>query len=74
MSGVTEETLYKNCTIDCELAPECVVCRRRKKPRGRDSMDNGHCDRDCPGYHQDPQPGHLWPGELAQAREEKEDA
>jgi hypothetical protein len=63
--------MYENCTIDCERVPECVVCRRPKKPCGRDNVDNGRCDSDCPGYYRDPQPGHLWPGELARVREEE---
>jgi hypothetical protein len=27
------------------------------------------CDDDCPGYREDPQPGHLWPGELERINE-----
>lgn len=42
----------------------CTVCDRRKKPVGRDSRDNGLCDHECPGWHLDPQPDYLWPGEL----------
>lgn len=46
---------------------KCAVCGRRKKPIGRDSMDNGLCDRDCPGYSQEPHAGHLWPSEIGSA-------
>jgi len=44
----------------------CTVCPRSKKPIGRSAafaMANSLCDRDCPGYLLDPQPGDLWPGE-----------
>lgn len=41
----------------------CDVCARHKKPFGRDSMDNGLCDRDCVGYDVEPYPQYLWPGE-----------
>ena len=51
------------CTAACAARVECAVCHRTKKPSGRDSMDNGLCDRDCEGYRADPQPGHLWPSE-----------
>ena len=44
----------------------CAECGRNKKPRGRDSMDNGLCDRECPGYDQPPYAGDLWPGESAE--------
>lgn len=46
-------------------AATCDVCRRRKKPVGRDSMDNGLCDAECPGYLQGQHPGYLWHGEAA---------
>lgn len=26
---------------------------------------NGYCSHDCPGYYEDPKPGHYWPGEEA---------
>jgi hypothetical protein len=48
-----------------------MVCGRLKKPLGRDSRDNGLCDCDCEGYRQPPEPGHLWPGELARIREQE---
>ena len=47
-------------------AVTCEVCGRRKKPIGRAApmeMANGLCDGDCPGYHDRPFPGDLWPGE-----------
>ncbi len=63
--------VHADCTEACEARPECVVCRMYKHPRGRDpGMDNGSCGVDCPGYYQDPQAGHLWPGELARERAE----
>ena len=45
------------------MAVECTVCGRTKKPVGRDSMDNGLCSYECPGYREDPRSGSLWPGE-----------
>lgn len=51
------------CIEACRTPVECIVCHRRKTPRGRDSMDNGLCDRDCEGYDLFPISGHLWPGE-----------
>lgn len=48
---------------DPHAMPECGVCGRRKKPVGRDSMNNGYCDHECPGYYQEPLAGWLWPGE-----------
>jgi hypothetical protein len=65
--------VIEGCTIECERAPRCTVCYMTKRPIGRSvpiEMENGMCGRDCPGYNQDPQPGHLWPGELARSREE----
>lgn len=64
-------TLYDDCTEACERRAECSVCRRIKAPRGRSvAMEaaSGYCHRDCLGYEQEPMPGHLWPGELAQVR------
>lgn len=57
------------CQESCRAAVYCTVCGRRKKPRGRDSMDNGLCDRECSGYGQEPLPGHLWPGEALEESE-----
>jgi len=68
MSGLIDE----NCTEACEAMPECSVCRMRKKPLGRSApleMANSLCDHECPGYRQDPKPGHLWPGEIARSKE-----
>ena len=42
-----------NCTIDCIAHQVCVVCRRRKAPRGRSvplEMTNGLCTDACEGY------------------------
>lgn len=65
---------FKDCIIECESRSVCAVCGRTKKPWGRDSRDNGLCDTDCEGYAQDPRPGHLWPGELAEMDKEDSDA
>ena len=57
------------CTIDCIAHQVCVVCRRRKAPRGRSvplEMVNGLCTDACEGYQQAPNPGHLWPDEEAE--------
>jgi hypothetical protein len=61
--------LYKDCTTDCEKMPLCEVCHKTKKPIGRDApVETYYCDEECPGYRQEPKPGHLWPGELADIR------
>jgi len=52
----------QHCAVGC--VPICTVCGRRKKPVGRDSMDNGLCDYDCEGYMQEPTPCDLWPDEV----------
>ena len=53
-----------DCTAACEVMPECARCGHRKKPRGRSApMQAVYCDRDCPGYLEEPLSGHLWPGE-----------
>lgn len=58
------------CTAECERMPECATCHRTKQPRGRSApLDSYYCDYGCPGYGEEPQPGHLWPGELARERE-----
>lgn len=61
------------CTDACEASPECSRCHLRKAPRGRSvplEAANGYCSWDCPGYTDDPQPGHLWPGERRRAIED----
>ena len=66
---------WADCTRHCERMPECATCHKTKKPNGRSApLSSYYCDSDCPGYGQDPTPGHLWPGELAQmdAPEEEE--
>lgn len=55
-------------TPACWASPTCIVCGRRKKPRGRSAplgMANSLCDHGCPGYAQEPLVGHFWPGEEA---------
>jgi hypothetical protein len=65
---------WKNCTKECELVVHCTVCRKRKAPRGRSApMEMRCCDYDCPGWAIDPQPGHLWPGELEEMDREPGD-
>lgn len=64
--------IHADCTEACEAEVRCTVCKLRKAPRGRSvAMEaaSSYCHMDCTGYWQDPQPGHLWPGELAQSRE-----
>jgi hypothetical protein len=59
------------CTAACEATQICGRCRRRKAPRGRSvapAMAGGLCDIDCPGYREEPEPGHLWPGELERSK------
>lgn len=68
-------TWLRGCTEACEVWPTCTTCGHSKAPHGRSlplEMCNGYCDRDCPGYHQPPEPGHLFPGELAQYDAEDE--
>lgn len=53
-------------TEACWAMPECPRCHLRKKPRGRSApleMANSLCDHECPGYYNDPKPGHFWPEE-----------
>lgn len=67
---------YADCTAACERMPECATCHRSKCPRGRDpgvAAVNGYCTRDCPGYDEEPEAGHLWPGELARYDQEDDD-
>ena len=69
-------TDFEGCTTACEAMPECTVCHRSKKPIGRDApvaAANGYCDFECDGFAIGEQPGHLWPGELARARNEWDD-
>lgn len=68
----------RGCTTDCERVVYCDTCGMRKQPTGRSVpmvAANSYCSWDCSGYQQDPKPGHLWPGELAEmdAPEESED-
>lgn len=58
---------WKDCTIECERRVTCSRCGRIKNPVGRSAPAEIYgCDSDCPGYREEPTPGHLWPGELAQ--------
>jgi len=66
---VARPNYMTDCTTACEVWPVCTVCGHTKSPAGRSlplDMCSGYCDPDCPGYRTDPQPGHLFPGELAQ--------
>lgn len=49
------------------IGVECVVCYRRKAPRGRSvtvEMADSLCSHgNCSGYWASPYPGDLWPGE-----------
>lgn len=46
------------------IAVYCPVCYLMKKPIGRDASPLWTmCDRDCPGYREEPFVGSLWPGE-----------
>jgi len=59
-----ERRRLTDCTRDCERMPVCIVCGRRKKPRGRSApLETTYCDDDCSGYYLHEMPGHLWPGE-----------
>ena len=70
---MTRPDYWKDCTIECERSPTCTVCYRHKQPSGRSApMDSCGCNPDCPGYYQEPTPGHLWPGELADMDREPE--
>jgi hypothetical protein len=46
------------------IAVTCTVCGATKKPVGRAAPLGFHyCELECPGYHAEPLPGSLWPGE-----------
>lgn len=56
-------SVHDGCTIACTNTPDCLTCGKRKKLIGRDypaAMGGGYCDHECPGYRQEPWPGHLW--------------
>jgi hypothetical protein len=56
-------TVSSECTEACTATPDCAVCWRRKKLRGRDyaaALAGMHCDPECPGYDKEPRAGHLW--------------
>ena len=49
------------------ITVECSVCQQQKKPHGRSASPYvTYCDDTCPGYHEDPKPGCLWPGETSE--------
>ena len=48
----------------CGISVYCEVCGNQKKPFGRDApITSSYCMYDCTGYHKEPLPGSLWPGE-----------
>ena len=54
------------CVPECWEMPDCPICKRLKPPRGRDvpvAASGTFCEHECPGYAQEPQPGHHWPNE-----------
>lgn len=60
------------CNLACEAQPECSVCHLPKPPIGRDvppAAAGGYCEHECPGHNLLPLAGHLWPGELKEARD-----
>jgi len=66
---------WKDCTTRCEREAVCAVCGQYKSPRGRSvplPMADSRCDWECPGYSQEPEAPHLWPGELARLDEPEE--
>jgi hypothetical protein len=74
---MTRPDYWQDCTVACEARQVCGVCGRRKKPVGRHGpleMANGMCDDDCAGYRLAPEPGHLWPGEIADMDRVEDDA
>lgn len=71
---MTRPDWMKDCTVECERMPRCAVCGRTKQPEGRSAPgESSYCTHECKGYHMDPTPGHLWPGELAMCDEEESD-
>jgi hypothetical protein len=74
--GMSKTWIFACCTKDCESVPTCRVCHKLKAPRGRSvprAIAADRCDSDCEGYDQEPLPGHLWPGELAELRSDHEE-
>ena len=47
------------------ISVECVVCLRKKAPRGRSVPIGAYlCEaNNCSGFYAHPYPGDLWPGE-----------
>ena len=60
--------MSSSCRESCWAQPLCCVCGRPKVPIGR-SVPPGTrmCDCACPGYQQEPYPGHAWSREEAEA-------
>jgi len=61
-----EGQMIGGCTEKCWAMPDCKICGRQKCPSGRDpgmAAESDYCHWDCPGYTEDPKPGHYWPGE-----------
>lgn len=67
------------CIPQCWAAPKCATCGRVKSPLGRSvaaAMAGSMCcggPGECDGYHDEPRPGHLWPGELDDAGKSRAD-
>ncbi len=49
-------------TIVVGVEVQCETCGADKNPLGRPAM-HPLCTDECDGYHNDPRPGYLWPGE-----------
>ncbi len=45
------------------ISVTCIICGREKVPHGRSSGCLDLCWPGCEGYHLEPKPGCLWPGE-----------
>ena len=46
------------------IVVRCAYCGGMKKPIGRSApLESSYCNDTCPGYHNAPLPGSLWPGE-----------
>lgn len=65
------DAVETDCTENCRREVTCRTCTKTKAPYGRDvaaAAGGSRCTVDCPGYFNDPRPGHLWPGEAFPAR------
>jgi len=75
-NGGAPVSVTPDCTKECERVVECVVCKRRKPPIGRDVspyMFGSYCEHECPGRNAEPRGGHLWPGELERSKEQDDE-